>query len=90
MITNEEYERIYEETQEFTRADFVKRIKELEEINEEHRKLNGKLLDINNKFKNWINSLEESDLQDDFVVVRLSDIKNKLKEVENSNENNNV
>ena len=40
---DKDYERIYSETYSFTRADFVKRIKELEEINEEHRKLNGEL-----------------------------------------------
>ena len=42
-MLDKNYERIYSETQDFTRADFVKRIKELEEINEEHRKLNGEL-----------------------------------------------
>ena len=52
-MLDKNYERIYSETQDFTRADFVKRIRELEEINEEHRKLNAEL---NSKIK----ELEES------------------------------
>ena len=48
MINNEEYEKILKDTQDLGRTQFVKiiyenqkRIKELEEINEEHRKLNA-------------------------------------------------
>ena len=97
MFKDLDYKKIYIETYGMTRSQIAKliyekqkRIIELEDINEEHRKLNGKLLDINNKFKDWINSLEETDMQDNFVVVRLSDIKNKLKELGGDNENNNV
>ena len=95
MIENEEYEKILKDTQNLGRTQFVKliyekqkRIKELEDINEDHRKLNAEL---NQKLKELEGSNNEwKDVEDVRIKDELIDgygiLKNWLDFTPNDNE----